>query len=184
MKLLLTTSRKTSLRVRQFIKEFSYLFPKSYIQRSNRGKASLNELFQQSLAKYDRIILVTNKQGNPNRIIGYYKHQDDFLWCFEFKIRSVKLSYELKVEQSSNPDKTVFSFKNFNTDLEQVLTSFFEPFIEKDFVNENLPVLNLIFEHKEVGFEIYPQSQVEHSLSPEILIDEIIIKDPEKSGDF
>ena len=184
MKLLLTTSRKTSLRVRQFIKEFSYLFPKSYIQRLNRGKASLSELFQQSLARYDRILLVTNKQGNPNRIIGYYKNLDEFFWCFEFKIRSVKLSHELNVQQSSNPDKTVISFENFNTDLEHVLTFFFEPFFVEDFEKDNLSTINLIFEHKEVGFQIYPLSQEDHKLSPEIIIDEIIIKDPDKSGDF
>ncbi len=179
MKILLTTSRKTSQRVRQFLKEFSYLFPKSFIQRSNRGKLSLSELFDQSLARYDRILVVSNWHGNPDKIIGYIKQKDEFKWFFEFKLKHVKLSYELNTSKIDSPLRTYLHFENVDSDLENALSVFFAPFIEND---ENIAEddsLDVFLSHQDKGFELYAVSEKENRLSPEIAISEIIIEDPE-----
>ena len=179
MKILLTTSRKTSQRVRQFIKEFSYLFPKSFIQRSNRGKLSLAELFDQSLTRYDRILVVTNWHGNPDKIIGYTKKDDEFIWFFEFKIKNVKLSYELQTSKLDSPDKTLISFENVDPDLQNVLSNFFLPFIETGKIVDKTGVRDVYLSHKEKGFELYAMDEEYMHLPPEIAITEIIITDPE-----
>lgn len=183
MKLLLTTSRKTSQRVRQFIKEFSYIFPKSFIQRSNRGKMSLNELFEQSLNRYDRIILITNRHGNPNKILGYYKKESTFQWCFEFKLQNVKLSYELQTSLYPNPEKIQILYENIDENLEKVLRNFFEPFvIPEENTNQN-DFQIIVLKHKERGFQIYVENGEDELIPPEITIDEIIIEDPEMTGE-
>ena len=180
MKLLLTTSRKTSVRVRQFLKELSYLFPKPFIQRTNRGKQSLEELFEYSKAKYDRILLITNRHGNPHKIIGYYKTKDeDFVWCFEFKLRYTKLSYEFDILPSSHPLKSKIHFINFDSELEKVLTFFFEPFVTSKETVDEIESMHVFFDHNENGFSLYPTDAHQNMLPPEILIDEIIIEDPE-----
>lgn len=177
MKLLLTTSRKTSQRVRQFIKEFSLIFPKSSIQKSNRGKKSLSGLFEQSSTRYDRIILITNNHGNPKKIIGFYKKDNTFLWCFEFKIQSVKLSYELNVSSGFNPEKTYFNFENIDKELENRLHFFFGPFTQSTQGDDNLSVLNIILKHQGQGFQFYVENENQEKISPEIVINEIVIED-------
>ncbi len=179
MKLLLTTSRKSSQRVRQFIKEFSYIFPKSFIQRSNRGKRSLDELFERSVARYDRIILITNRHGNPNKIIGYYKKDSTFQWCFEFKLQNVKLSYELQTTVFPNPEKIQIHYDNIDENLEKILRNFFEPFVISDESAEQNNFQTIVFKHKERGFQIYVENGDNKLVPPEISIDEIIIGDPE-----
>lgn len=180
MKLLLTTSRKTSLRVRQFLKELSFLFPKENVQRSNRGKRSLEELFEQSNSKYDGILVVTNKHGNPNKIIGFKKQSDnDFKWWFEFKIRFVKLSYEFDVIPINHPKKSEVSFENFESELEQILTAFFEPFLGKLHQSYDANFLQIQFKHTSDGFQLFPIDENYMQLPPVIIIDEILIEDPE-----
>lgn len=179
MKILLTTSRNTSQRVRQFLKEFSYLFPKSFIQRSNRGKLSLAELFDQSLARYDRILVVTNWHGNPDKIIGYSKKDDEFVWFFDFKLKNVKLSYELKTPKLDLPEKTFLTFENVDPELQNVLSNFFLPFIETDEVLDKTGACDLYLSHKGKGFELYALDEEQMHLPPEIAITEIIIADPD-----
>lgn len=180
MKLLLTTSRKTSLRVRQFLKEFSFLFPKENVQKSNRGKKSLEELFEQSSSKYDGILVVTNKHGNPNKIIGFKKQSsNDFKWWFEFKIRFVKLSYEFDVLPIDHPGKSEVSFENFDPELEQILTAFFEPFLGKPHQSYDANCLQIQFKHTSDGFHLFPIDTNNMQLPPVIIVDEILIEDPE-----
>lgn len=179
MKILLTTSRKTSQRVRQFIKEFSYLFPKSFVQRSNRGKLSLAELFDQSLPRYDRILVVTNWHGNPDKIIGYTKKDYEFVWFFEFKLKNVKLSYELKTSQLDSPEKTFLSFENVDPELQNVLSDFFLPFIETDEIIDKNGARDLYISHKKKGFELYALNEEQIHVPPEIAITEIVIADPD-----
>ena len=184
MKLLLTTSRNASQRVRQFIKEFSFLFPKSFVQKTNRGKKSLQELFDESVDKYDRILLITNKQGNPNKIIGYSKTSDnEFIWSFEFKLRFVKLSYEFGTSAIHYPLKLNLIFENFEKELEQAIRSFFEPFIIQETSLEDENTLNVLFKHNDNGFELYPLADDRSKLAPELMIHEILIEDAELSRD-
>ena len=180
MKLLLTTSRKTSQRVRQFIKEFSNLFPSSYVQRSNRGKKSLSELFNESLARYDRILIITNKNGNPNKILGYTKEDSQFLWSFELKIQSVKLSYEFDTEPISVPLKTHLHFIDFAVELENVFSLFFDPFIETE-PSSTSSALDVFFRHNEKGFTFYAYDPEKQQNSIEIMVKEILIEDPDQS---
>lgn len=185
MKLLLTTSRKTSLRVRQFIKEFSNLFPRELVQKSNRGKQSLEELFEKALSKYDRILIFTNKKGNPNKIIGYERNDsNEFSWCFEFKLRYVKLSYEFDTVTFVSPMKTKIQFEDFEPYLESILMSFFQPFLEKHKSIQKDESIIIQFEHTNDGFHLYPIDTDRNQLPLEIIIEEILIKDPEKNSEI
>lgn len=180
MKLLLTTSRNASQRVRQFIKEFSHIFPKSNVQKANRGKKSLQDLFNESIDKYDRILLITNKQGNPNKIIGYYKNQDkEFIWGFEFKLKYVKLSYEFDSEPLRHPKNLNLLFEEVDHELEKALSNFFDPFLVKSTNDMAEETLNVLFRHNEKGFELFPLGSADERLAPEIAIREIIIEDSE-----
>jgi rRNA maturation protein Rpf1 len=200
MKLLLTSSRNPSLRVRQFMKEFSYLFPKTTIQKVNRGKKSLDQLFSESVEKYDRILLITNKQGNPNKIIGYMKKEMNFFWYFEFKIKFVKLSYErpdLENFQLESPENTEFLFENVEEELEQKLKSFFQFFkkqeriqnknkstFNQNSVNDtNLTNVKILLKHNEIGFELLAFNNSNKKIVPELGINEIIIEDSENLAD-
>ena len=179
MKILLTTSRKTSQRVRQFIKEFTNLFPSSYVQRSNRGKKSLPDLFNESINRYDRILIVTSKNGNPNKMLGYTKKDSEFLWSFELKLQSVKLSYEFGTDPLSIPIKTNLHFIDFAIELEQIFSSFFEPFIDPE-LNPSLETArDVFFRHIDKGFLLYAGDAEQQQNTIEILIKEIIIEDPD-----
>jgi U3 small nucleolar ribonucleoprotein protein IMP4 len=64
--MLITTSRKPSQRTRSFCKSLARVLNSSYI---NRGKMSIRDvLIRSSELGYDKIAVVTEMKGNPNRI--------------------------------------------------------------------------------------------------------------------
>lgn len=73
--LLITTSRRTSNRVRSFVRDLSFVFPGS--ERFNRGSMSMAELkarLKQSDA--DAALVVTTYRGNPGRLRIYFSDDD------------------------------------------------------------------------------------------------------------
>lgn len=184
MKLLLTTSRNPSQRVRQFIKEFSFLFPKNIVSKTNRGKNSLTEIFSNNIEKFERILIITNKFGNPHKIVGYKKNENEFIWSFDLKIKSVKLSSETQFVDFKNPDYTILSFQKLNRELIAIFQEFFDPLCEQlPNQDDKSNKMSLLVSYSNPGFKIEPYLNDEIKISPEISIDEIIISDSNNDDD-
>ncbi|MFW9890423.1 MAG: hypothetical protein ACFFER_19785 [Candidatus Thorarchaeota archaeon] len=88
---LITTSRKTSNRVRSFVRDLWSVLPGT--ERFNRGGMSIEELrsrVQQSGARL--ALIVTIWKGNPRTIRFLYPHDEDVL---EIRIESAALRREV-----------------------------------------------------------------------------------------
>ena len=179
MNLLLSSSRNPSLRVRQFIKALSLIFPKKYVRIVNRGKLGLPELFDK-FSSYQIILIISNSHGNPNVITGYVKNRKNvFSWSFEFKIKSVKLEYELNSKNGNNPDKVFINFKEIESDLQEKLSHIFNHITEIEYIPEfnkgpsNSITINIIYLNP--GFKFQCTDNKNQIISPEINFTEFSI---------
>jgi len=70
MRIILTTSRRPTQRVRSFVKDLYSVIPQAI--RINRGKATLNDLASYALEiNAEKILVVITRKGNPGSILIY-----------------------------------------------------------------------------------------------------------------
>lgn len=181
MKLLLTTSRTPSVRIRQFLKSFATLFPKKNIKIVNRGKQSLDELLAKYSSMCNSVILVTNKNGNPHKLVGYRKENDKFKWYIDFKIKFTKLHFELGIDQVSHPKRTYLIYININDELKNYIDNFFDQILnDTDLMDENnleSSKIEIFLEYENPGYHFSPVYNSNNDISPFMVIEEIVIQD-------
>jgi rRNA maturation protein Rpf1 len=183
MTLVLTSSRNPSIRSRQFIKEFSKLFPKNKVKIVNRGKYNLNDLF----LKYSNvkvIFIISNRQGNPDKITVYVKKNKSFQWFMEFKLTFVKLHFELKSKEFDNPQTTIISYSNIEAGLKERLNNLFTSILDDQATLDDNEIgiteLEIKFCYTKPGFTLTPyilKNGKQVITSPKIMVNEIIVND-------
>jgi len=81
--MLITTSRKPSQRTRSFCKSLVRVFYSSYI---NRGKMSIRDvLIKSSELDFDKIAVISELKGNPNRI-DFYDLNGELIFSVELTV--------------------------------------------------------------------------------------------------
>ena len=97
-KLLITTSREPSKRVRSFVKDLSIVLPHSV--RVSRGKATYSELATKatSLGAYG-VLIVLERRGNPSSILYAEPRGTELEVMFLLKLGGVTLMRELPGSQ-------------------------------------------------------------------------------------
>jgi len=102
-RILITTSRRPSPRVRSLVKDLASILPGGV--RFTRGHYSMEELAREaSLLGADRIVVVGERRGNPG-IIRVYDYDDSFNVrnIVSFIVKGVALSRELGRPLPSRP---------------------------------------------------------------------------------
>ncbi len=99
MKIVVTTSRRPTQRVRSFLKDFASVLPNAI--RVNRGKATLTDLASYALEiGADRVAIITTRKGNPSSILVYEVSSDSSLKRMH---RLVLLGVKLSREYGGSP---------------------------------------------------------------------------------
>ena len=89
---ILTSSRDASKRTRRFLRELSYVIPKSI--RVNRGRTSLSEVFDKARSlNASKVLLVASIKGNPSLILVF---GTDKRLLHVLRIKGVTLSHDLR----------------------------------------------------------------------------------------
>ena len=102
--LLITTSRRTSNRVRSFIRDLSTVFPNS--ERFNRGSLNQEEVFARIRQSDARgLIIVTIFRGNPDSMMVY---DIDGNLILDLKIKSAILRRELVKKKIARSIEAVY----------------------------------------------------------------------------
>ena len=181
--LLITTSRRTSNRVRSFIRDLSTVFPNS--ERFNRGSLSQDEIFariKQSDAK--GLIIVTIFRGNPD-LMMIYDYEGNLI--LDLKIESAILRREIVRQKSVRSNEAVYlcftpESSKLATELITLLSSILNldpietstiPLIDRgnnDFiVSIDIKGKDIIWTHYQAstGIEIGPRIRIRHLKSLE-----------------
>lgn len=175
---LLSSSHKPPRRVRTFLNELDSILPQS--KRINRGRMNLRQLFREANKLLcERVLLVFNYKGNPNRMIGYEKILDRFEWSFQWNLDRVQLKFELKTKKDVFlPKKWLLEFKGSHLEVKQHLTHFFQPIlIDSDHKSHNEHIIKVNIIHQPLGFHFQAKDSTNLIIPPTFRIKEIILLD-------
>lgn len=102
--IIITTSRRPNRRIRSFIKDLELVIPRSI--RLTRGHLSMKDLYFEALImNADRVIIVSDRRGNPGIIRIYKPENEELVNIVSFIVKGVSLSRERKVPQTTDVDK-------------------------------------------------------------------------------
>jgi len=121
MRVIVTTSRRPTQRIRSFLKDFSSIFPQ--VIRLNRGKTTLVDLASYAVEiGAERIIVITSKRGNPSSIITYAVDVNANLTkLHRIIISGVKLSREYGGNPCPRPSKICVDISSIKSELQEKL---------------------------------------------------------------
>lgn len=175
--LLLTTSRNPSSRGRHLLKELLYVLPNSV--KINRGHLNIEQIFANAKQKNcSRVLIVSSHHGNPNIISGYqyivHKTGQEYLWVFDWYIRSLKLVSELQNKAIKKSFATLhWNFSDVQPEVETLLSSFFHIPKNTTRKSDEEADLNLEFTHLESGYLFQCLLRDGTLIAPEFVIEEI-----------
>lgn len=173
---LLSSSHKPPRRVRTFLNELEFILPQSI--RINRGRMNLRQLFNEANKRLcDRVLLVFNYKGNPDRVIGYEKISNRFEWSFQWNLQQVKLKFELNTKKLSYPPrKWMLVFSGSHLEVENHFKHFFYPILtEKNSITKNDEILHIEILHQPPGFQFQAKNSANSTIPPTFKIREIIL---------
>ncbi|MEB3759847.1 MAG: hypothetical protein GSR81_03275 [Desulfurococcales archaeon] len=102
--IIITTSRRPNRRIRSFIKDFELVIPRAI--RLARGHLSMKDLYFEALnLNADRVIIVSDRRGNPGIIRIYKPENENLVNIVSFIVKGIALSRERKAPQTTDVDK-------------------------------------------------------------------------------
>ncbi|MHA2363129.1 MAG: hypothetical protein ACXAC7_04175 [Candidatus Hodarchaeales archaeon] len=174
MNFLLSSSYKPPRRVRTFLNELQSIIPNS--KRVNRGRMNLQQLFGVAeKLQCERVLLIFNRKGNPDRIVGYEYISGQFYWRFSWNLSQVKLKFELNIKKIQvHPKKWILSFDGVQQEVEIHLREFFGPILTFD-DNDTHDALIINFSHISPGFKFQAIHSSGKIVPPAFFIKEILL---------
>lgn len=123
-KVLLSTSRNPTPRIRTFCRDLSRVIP--CMVRINRGKMSTDEVAEKALQhEADRVVIIDRWQGGPSRMKFYQVHESGLvLFPPTIQIGSIKLQREFGVSKVKLTSSTVIPEPNSSRELQRVVCAF------------------------------------------------------------
>jgi U3 small nucleolar ribonucleoprotein protein IMP4 len=161
--MLITTSRKPSQRTRSFCKSLVRVLNSSYI---NRGKMSIRDvLIKSSELGYDRVALVSEMKGNPNRI-DFLDEEGEIIFSMDVTVG---------IPNSNSSSRSRVKSENLQLqseipELQQLGNIFGIPKFTEDSPLENLMVIKRSDEKNKGVMEFYGSNGIE--TGPKIFIKE------------
>ena len=121
MRVIVTTSRRPTQRIRSFLKDFSSIFPQ--VIRLNRGKTTLVDLASYAVeVGAERIIVITSKRGNPSSILTYsIDLSANLTKLHRIIISGVKLSREYGGSPCPKPSKICIDISLVKSEFQERL---------------------------------------------------------------